>query len=104
MSEIFLSFFDRLAAQQVESFYKNEPVYIECLVKFKSLRKIMLGIYNSQVSLNKILPIEKLNEGDKMELWEQTKTYSNNRLNKNEIIELAKTVWCLSNLLDEKKM
>lgn len=102
MNEFPLSFFDRLAAIQIECFYKNEPAFIENLVKAKSTRKMMTGIYNSKVCLNKIVPIEKLEEKEKNELWEQVKAYAQKRLNKNEMIELAKAVWCLANLLDKK--
>jgi hypothetical protein len=101
MNDFPFSIFERLVPLEVNAFYSNEPGYIECLVTAKSIRKIMTGIYNSRVFTQKIIPIEKLSEEEKIELWEQTKAYAKGRLNKTELIELAKAVWCLANILDK---
>lgn len=91
-----------IARFQMDLFYRTGPVYIECLIKFASLRSLFIHVYNSLVFQKMITAVEQLSEQEKQELREQTIAYARGRLTKQGNGELAKVLWCIENLMDKK--
>jgi hypothetical protein len=87
--------FEELGKKQSELFHLNNQVFIECLVKFKSVRHTLTYAYKSLIRLKKLSPIESLPLNEKTNLWEMTKEYAANRLEKDEMIELSQALLTL---------
>lgn len=79
-----------LAKKQSELFQQNNIVWMECLVTCECTKSIMELGYNILVRKNKIVPIEKMAQSDKENLWKTAKEFSKNRLDKNGLIKMAK--------------
>lgn len=55
--------------------------------------------YKILVRQNRVTPIEKMSQSDKEVLWEQTKEFSKGRLNKEEMIRVARGLVALEYFL-----
>jgi hypothetical protein len=79
----------------VEQFEKDNQVFIESVVKFKSIRNFMVMVYNALVASNKILPIDKLEKDMKVNFWSDAKEFAAGRLDNEDCIKLSKILYVL---------
>lgn len=89
-----------LAEQQAQLFLKDNIAYSETLVSCKVPRLILLGAYKILVNRQIIKPLEKLTQEEKRICWDTSKDISKGRLSKDELIELAKSLYCLEYFLN----
>ncbi len=78
-----------------EQFEKDNSIFIECVVKYKTMRALMIMVYNRLVFDKKIISIEKILPEDKTTLWKDAYEFSNGRLSKEERIGLSKVLYVL---------
>lgn len=89
----------KIGKQQAAMCNNNSVVYINCLVKFSTMRHLMTSIYNALVHTKFVSKIEDLPLEEKTTLWEQTKAFANNTLNLPETIKLSKCLYAIEYLL-----
>jgi len=90
-----------LGRKQMELFLNDNLLYMECLVKFDTPRKILNQSYRSLISRNIIPAIETFPVEQKKDLWETAKEYSAQRLDQQKTIELAKALITIEYFLNE---
>lgn len=82
--------FLNLAKQETEVFQQNHVAWMECLVTCDCTKSIMELGYKILVRQNKIIPIEKMAQTDKENLWEQAKDFAKNRLDREGLIKMCR--------------
>lgn len=87
--------FIELGRKQSEIFEQNNQVYIDCLIKFDSMRHILITAYVSLIYAKKIIAIEHLPLEEKNQLWGLTKEFASGKLEKSKTIELSKALYTL---------
>lgn len=91
--------FLELAKKQVELFQNDNSAWMECLVTCDCTKSIMELGYNILVRQNKIIPIEKMYQTDKENIWNAAREFSRGRLNKQGLIKMSKGLVVLEYLL-----
>lgn len=89
----------RIGKEQADIFKDNNIVYVECLVKFTSVRHLLCTLYVHLVGINKIFPIENISQEYKEDLKSFTREINKDRLQSTDAIELAKSLYVLNYLL-----
>jgi len=79
----------------VEQFEKDNQVFIEAVVKFKSIRNFMVMVYSALVSEKKIPKIDKVDHEMKVDFWRDAKEFAAGRLDNDECIKLSKVLYVL---------
>lgn len=82
--------FLNLARQEAETFQQNHVAWMECLVKCDCTKTIMELGYNILVRQNKIIPLEKMPQQEKENIWEQAKDFAMDRLDKEGLIRMCR--------------
>lgn len=85
-----------LGKQQLEIFEQNCEAYFELLSTAATQRTILSMFYFVSVRSKRIMPIDKLVESDKRDLWESAKEIASGRLDHNQTIELSKCLYTIS--------
>jgi hypothetical protein len=86
--------------KQAALFHQNNVVYIDCLVKYKTIRTLMVAVYNSLVFNKKIDRIENLLIEEKAALFESAKDFAKETLDTKQMINLCKSLYTLEYLLN----
>jgi hypothetical protein len=73
-------------------FHWNNQNFIDCLVKFPVVRWTLTTAYNSLVFKKLITPIEMMEEKEKTEIKSMTIYYADGKLNKIQLVDLAKAL------------
>lgn len=84
-----------LCKKQSELFHKNNQVFIDCLVKFNSVRHTLTAAYESLVGYKKITPVEDIPLSDWDNLLSMTKYYADGRMDGKGLNELSKALYTL---------
>jgi len=84
-----------LGKQQLNIFEQQSEAYFELLVTGLTQRTILSMFYFVSVRSKRLLPIEKLPESDKKDLWESAKDIAAGRLDNNQTIELSKCLYTI---------
>lgn len=85
--------------QQAALCNNNSITYINCLVKFGTMRQLMTSVYFTLVHTNQVSKIENLPLEEKTALWAQTKEFAANTLSLSEMIKLSRCLYALEYLL-----
>lgn len=89
-----------LGAKQALMFSDNHLAYTELLVTANTPRLILSYCYSTLCRLGKLQPIEELQLEQKYILWETAKEFSKDRLNKDEMVQLVKSLYSLEYYLN----
>ena len=81
-----------LARVMIELFEKMPKTFNEVLVTGTVHRSIMLSIYRLLVKEGTLLPIEEITPEQKNEIWNRAKTIIAGRMNKEQCIEVIKSI------------
>lgn len=90
---------DKIADEQLAICLKDPNAYIECLVKFGSIRGLLSLIYVEYVTQKKITPLEALPEKNRRKIWKQAQADGAGRLTKENLIQLSKILYLIDFLL-----
>lgn len=85
----------QIGIEYVEMFEKDNVFFIESVVKFAALRRLLLWVYTSLLADKKISPIERLDHANKLSLWSDAKEFAAGRLNNEDCISLSKILYTL---------
>ena len=91
--------YSQIAEDQLATCLKDPNSYIECLVKFGSIRGLMHLIYTEFGVMKKITPLEALPEKNRREIWVQAQKDGAGRLTKENLIQLSKCLYLIDFLL-----
>ena len=91
--------YSKIADEQLAACLKSPDEYIECLVKFGSIRGLVHFIYTEFVTKKIITPIDILPEKNRREIWTQAKKDANGRLTRENLIVFSKCLYLLNFLL-----
>lgn len=89
-----------LGQKQVDRFTENHETYLECIVKFKGIRDVMMMVYKSLLAAKKIQPLEEQPYEGKLHVWETAKEISNGRTDKEGTIQLSKVLYTIEYYLN----
>lgn len=95
-----MSLWMELVVYQSKLFNDNNTGYCSTLVGCESIRKMWVVAYNCLVCLKRISPIENLSIEEKTTIWETAKDIASERLGKQEMIELCKSLYTLEYILN----
>lgn len=84
-----------LGRKQYAVFENDSLNYINCLVANTSMRTVLNCVYDSLVGRKEMIPIELLNQENKLALWEGAKEFSKGTLNQQQMIDLSKSLYTL---------
>lgn len=79
-----------LARKEAETFQKDNVAWMECLVTCECTKTIMELGYKILLRQNKIIPIEKMAQTDKENLWGQARDFAKNRLDIEGLIKICR--------------
>lgn len=79
----------------ISEFEKDNSFFIECLIKFSAVRKIMVMGYFRLLKDGKIVPIENLHNDEKISFWNDAKEFAAGRLDNDQCIEFTKCLYTL---------
>jgi hypothetical protein len=88
-----------LAYKEAETFQNNNVAWMECLITCDCTKSIMELGYNILVRKGKIIPIEKMTQAEKENIWNSAREFSKGRLDKEGLIKVAKGLVTLEYLL-----
>lgn len=86
-------------ADIVQACLRDPNTFIECLVKFSSVRGEVLIYYTDAVSRKEILSLYALPDEIKRHYWTEAKRESAGRLSLNPLKDLAKCLYFIDHLL-----
>ena len=89
-----------LGNKQAALFINNNIAYMNLLVTGDCSRHILNSVYRILVGQRKIPELEKMSVDEKKIIWETAKEFSKDRLDKEKLIELAKSLYVLEYLLN----
>lgn len=95
--------YDVIAQEQLARLRENPNVYVECLIKFNSVRNLMHFLYVEAVTSKRIQPLEIRPEEDRRYYWEQAKADAAGRLTRENLIRLSKIFFFIDHLLTRNK-
>lgn len=87
--------FIELGRKQASLFHQNNVTYIECLVKFDSMRHALNLAYGSLIGWKMLPEVKTLPHPEKVKLWEQTKEFAAGRMNAKDLKELSIALYTL---------
>lgn len=89
-----------IGKKQAIDFMNNNVAFMEVLITCVVPIKLMLLCYRSLVIKKAIKELESLPVNQKNTIWEQAKEFSNGRLNKDQLIDLCRSLYTLEYLLN----
>lgn len=89
-----------IGKKQTNDFMNNNVGFIEGLITLDVPIKLMLLCYKSLVIKRLIKELELLPIDQKNTIWEQAKEFANDRLNKDQLIDLCRSLYALEYLLN----
>jgi hypothetical protein len=96
MTSSFLS----IAQDYGKSFLKDPEVFIQCLVKLKGTRDLLMWVYCVLIGAGVIIPIEEASEEKKWELWNMAIADAAGRLRREEVKRVARVLFLLEQTLN----
>lgn len=96
MNKLFID----LGYSQATLYYTVTPiVFIECLVKLRSLRDLHYECYKALVNEKILIPVELMPTEMKTALWEEAKGYAKGRLDQKSGIRFLKAMVALNHFI-----
>ena len=89
-----------LGRKQAAVFTDNNLGYVESLITCVVPKKIMIMCYYILLRQKALIKIEDLPLDQKTTLWETSKYFDKGRLNKDQIVELAKCLYTVEYFLN----
>lgn len=89
-----------LGKKQVDRFTEDHETYLECIVKYKGIRDVMMMVYKILLATNKIQKLEDQPYEGKLHVWETAKEIAKDRMNKEGIIKLSKILYTIEYYLN----
>lgn len=89
-----------LGRSQVDRFTNDHEVYLECIVKYKGIRDVMMLVYKSLLATNKIQKLEDQPYEGKLHVWETAKEIAKDRMDKEGVIQLSKILYTIEYYLN----
>jgi hypothetical protein len=90
-----------IARQEAKECYRNPEVFIQCLVKLKGTRDLLMWVYCVLIGAGVIIPIEQASEEKKWELWNMAIADAGGRLRREEVKRLARVLFMIEQILNQ---
>jgi hypothetical protein len=90
-----------IAQDYGKSFLKDPEVFIQCLVKLKGTRDLLMWVYCVLIGAGVIIPIEQASEEKKWELWNMAIADAGGKLRRGEVKRLAMVLFMIEQILNQ---
>jgi hypothetical protein len=90
-----------LGRKQVDVFTQDHETYLECIVKYKGIRDIMMAVYKTLLSIKILQPLEEQPYEGKLHVWETAKEIAKDRMDKEGVIKLSKILYTIEYYLNK---
>ncbi len=78
--------------------YAEGKIQLNDIMEMSSLRRMFIDYYDTKVFMGKMLPLEKLPQDVKLELWDMTREFPN----KETRIQACKVLWVMNKLAENE--